>query len=1317
VFSRQARWNLILSALFVLAMGACGSVGGCGSCATVQPLPGGKLPGDQTVEGGAQLRVTPHGISTITTIVKPLLDQQIAGGFCLPGGSVLGGVVAFCQTSQGSCTNGCKVAPTLSGVSLGQHPTDPSLLRAHVSASAVIQHLPLHVVVGTCDIKVTITNLVADVDVSLAIDGGTGELGIHGNPITNFGFDDDFSTDDNIACKAIAGIGNIIDGLAHDSVVGFVGGQLSPAITSAIDTLVPKPLGLAGVMDVGDLLAGLSPGTHASLETRLLPGSYARMKGGGLSVGVITGINADRDPSTRSAALSSEPARCVPPLVKPNLGIAPTNLPLTARSTYQLDAAPAFDGAPDPPGDVAIGISETALDLVGHHIVTSGALCLEVGTSFVKQLSVGTIALFVHSLGQLESETRNDPLLLVTRPQQALDFTIGDNTPTSPALSIGIQHLEVDFYAFVYERYVRAFTLDLTLNAGVNLDFVQAQGQPAQIRPILVGIDAKHVTLKALNTQFVKETPEELEAVLPSVFNLVTPLLGNLPAITVPPLAGFTLGSFSIQHLKSSQDDFLAIYANLGSSALLQALTPGAPAGSPLAVAAARFAAADAAWPAPSSGTARLVGVTTPAPERVRGALLRSPDGALPRVTLDVDRVDRAGRELEWSYQLDGGMWRPWRGGAAQLVIEDPAFAWQGKYTIGLASRVVGDYRTVSPTTAVPVIIDSVAPRIAIDQAAWVDGVYRVPAFDVVSGDQLRYAFGAPGDAVARTVWSSGATIALDREVAERYRDDAGQVTVFVQDQAGNTATALLAPLPASSGGCDARGGSGGGAGAALVVIGLAGLLAIRGMRRRSRALGALGAIAAWVCVAAATALVPACSCGGSRAAACEEMKDCTLPCPANAMNMCVDHACTCTFDVMAGRVGPYSDVAIGADGAIWLSAYAQSHGDLVVAHATGGGRIPDEAWEWVDGVPDGPVLVADSKIRRGIDDNGADAGMYTSIAVGPDGVPMVSYFDRETASLKLAQKLNGAWQIHVVDAGTGKLPATGDGALVGMYTSLTLRSDDGRPGIAYLAHVVDAKGRRAEVRFASAQVAHPTTAADWQTLVVDTGALPAEDPNNPPLYPLPDGLGLFVDAARGPNQAPVVAYYDRSTGDLKVARFDIASGKFAAAKVLDGSNGTDAGWSPSVAVDAAGVVGVAYVGATADDLKYVTDAPGAVPAVIDDGYRTDGQTADGKPKPVFHFVGADAGLMIPSGGQPLVVYQDATSQELLLAQRAADGKWSHTSIAGGATPFAGGYGFFAAGAIGAGQLVMSSWVIDLPAEDAVNQSWVEVFTRPLNAP
>jgi hypothetical protein len=306
--------------------------------------------------------------------------------------------------------------------------------------------------------------------------------------------------------------------------------------------------------------------------------------------------------------------------------------------------------------------------------------------------------------------------------------------------------------------------------------------------------------------------------------------------------------------------------------------------------------------------------------------------------------------------------------------------------------------------------------------------------------------------------------------------------------------------------------------------------------------------------------------------------------------------------------------------------------------------------------------------------------------------------------------KRGDIWEKHVIAEGTKKL-AEFSGELVGMYSSLTLRADDGRPGVAYLAHVADEMGVRAEVRFAAAQVPVPKSREDWQFWVVDSAPLPPDDPAKPNVYPLPEGLGLFVDAARlRSNQAPVVVYYDRAGGDLKLAKFEPATGQFGTPRLLDGAGDVDAGWQPSVAIGADDRVHVAYVGATGDDLKYITDAPNAAPAIVDDGYRLVGTTVDGLPKPEFHFVGEDASLVMANNGTlPMVVYQDATTQELLLATMQQDGSWARTAIAGATMPWPGAYGFFAASAVTTQQMVISNWVINQGARD----NWVEVFTRP----
>src|SRR5262245_50626517 len=100
-------------------MGACGNLGGCGACGSSQPLPGGKLPTDQTVEGGAQIRVTPQGFSKLTSILPGVLNQQLAGGFCVPKGN-FGDMNSFpftgaqwCYQSGNGCSPGCKINVSL----------------------------------------------------------------------------------------------------------------------------------------------------------------------------------------------------------------------------------------------------------------------------------------------------------------------------------------------------------------------------------------------------------------------------------------------------------------------------------------------------------------------------------------------------------------------------------------------------------------------------------------------------------------------------------------------------------------------------------------------------------------------------------------------------------------------------------------------------------------------------------------------------------------------------------------------------------------------------------------------------------------------------------------------------------------------------------------------------------------------------------------------------------------------------------------------------------------------------------------------------
>lgn len=1319
MFTKSTRLNLIFSTALFLVMSGCGGGGGCG-CAGYQPVQQWNyVPLDQTIEGGGQIRVTQAGFQKLTSIVPGFINGQL-GGFCLPKGSVLSPSFTganYCDAYQGGACGsgkGCAFTFHTDYVTLAVDSANDVLnIKLQLDANGSIPLDGAVVFVPfSCTLGVAANDNKVDIDIAFDIDPTTGELNLHLAQIN----DTTFANSPFSGCSIVSDIANALVDVLDSFIGDFLIQLLTPTIDNLIQGFLPDPLGINGIIDSGALVGGVSPGTEATMEVRMVPGGYVDLRGGGMSLGLITGMNADEDPSTRTPDLDSEPNYCVPPLVAPNFASPPASLPATSRGTFALQPANEFLGMPEPADDLAIGLSETTLDLAGHHAVTSGTMCLGVGTSLIPQLNLGTFGLLVSSLGEL-GDSKN-PVLLVTRPQQALDFDIGDGTETSPALTIHIKNFEADLYAFIYERYVRAFTLKLDMDVGVNLTFDQQPGEPATVTPELVGLDADNISVRVLNSEFVRESQADLEAVLPTIFDLAVGLLGDgLGQIQVPDFAGFTLNNLRIQHVTTSEDDFLAIYASLGASAAMRQLGDRIPGLVPVL----DELTPEVAPPRADLPTVRLVDVDTPPPAAVLRALKGEVDGAdaarLPSITLETPTHDDAGRELEYAWRLEGGMWRPFRPGGT-IVINDRALAWQGKYTVEVRSRVVGDYRTTSDVAQVPVIIDSVGPRVLLDQVTLDGDTFTAPAEDLVSpASALRWAFGRPGDDTPWTDWQGSPSISRDT-LQDLVAD--GNVAVWVKDEVGNQSVAF-APVPfhgqaSSSGcGCDANQGtpSGGLVALALMTVGLLFRRGLGGVARRAvtattsrRGRRVVGVAAVWLGVGAASALMPACSCDGDPGVqACEVTEDCTTECPAGQIPFCIDHHCECISDVPYGRIGPFSDVAVAPNGDAWVSAYAETHGDLVVAMWETDGPIPDDRWEFVDGVPDGPVAIPDSNIRGGILEAGPNVGKYTSIAVTPDGTPMVSYFDLDTGSLKFAAKYGGTWQIHTVDDGTGDIDPELGGEVAGLYSSMTLRTDDGRPGIAYMAEVSSGAGIvTTEVRFVAAQTATPQSAADWVSWTLDSVVLPPDDGTSTDPTPLSNGAGLFIDATRDASQAPVVAYYDRLAGALKLCRFDATAGTFLPPEILDGDGPLDVGWYPSVQVDDAGVAHVSYVSATRDDLMYVsTDT--MTPEIVDDGYRIVGTTEDGLPKPEFHFVGDDSNMILGGNG-PVIIYQDATTHELLYsAWNPTQSLWQRRAIAGDEVDFVGAYGFFASAVTSGDEVVISNWVIDQPHND----NWVEI--------
>jgi MYXO-CTERM domain-containing protein len=1290
----------------------------------MEPLPAGGVPKDQTIEGGAQVRVTPSGFQKLTSVLPGVVNDAIADGFCVGQQSVGVGIadVYVCDTAAcaGGAT-GCPVGVTLQSLVMSV-PNDQTLRLDGTFDVSVPVHVTADWIVGgdsTCTLTVTLDDGRVEADIGFGIDPADGELTIQLTGIETF----------DISGLGISGCGVLGDIL--DAVLGFVADllsteignfiidALSPVIDGFLQGMLPDPLGLEGVLNLGDLLAGVAPGVNADLETRAVAGGYVSLPSQGLSVGMIVGLNSDQDPSTRTWDLDNEAAYCVPNRPAPDFAAPPASLPLTSRSTFGLAPAGEFLGMPDPAHDFAIGVSETTLDLAGHHIVSSGAMCLGVGSSLVPQLNLGIVGILVPSLAEL-GETQREPLLLVLRPQQPLDFEVGDGTESSPRLTIHINDLDVDFYAFILERYIRAFTITLNLDLGLNLDFViDGDGNPA-IEPQILGLDADTIDVEVTNAEFLNESADQLEAVFPTIFDLLLPIVADgLGTIAIPDLMGFRLENLQFTKVVTSEDDFLAIYATLSATmSKMRELEKSAPFND-VARSMKPSPAVD-----PVETDARLVRVTTPAPEKIRSYYMGRAGGEITEIELALGGRSNGG-PMEWSWRIDGGLWHVWSDDP-HPTLRDDAFTVQGKHLLEVRAREIGDYRTADPTPVeLPIAIDSVAPWLPAD-AFWLEGdEVMFSAEDLVfDADELEYALGLPEREQPRTAWTPGGRFAIDA-IDELSRAGAGRFALFVRDGAGNVARVTLSGqsvivgfhgrAPASDG-CSCHVGqaphSHGEGGTAAAILGALAVLAVA-LRRRLLAIVVRGARAvrrhglrgAGPIVLAIVAIAsPGCSCDSEETALPDCMLDeeCQSVCNPDEVGICFDGTCTCLPDIPIGQIGMYSDMAVSPVGGAWVSAYNSTYGDLMVAYVTQDGRVPNEAYEFIDGVPPGPVVYESSDVRGGIREEGDDVGLYSSIAVDVNGAPMVSYYDRSHGSLRFAFWDGELWQTMTIDAGE---PGAED---VGRYSSVTIGAD-GRPGVAYFALLTEPGGTgRTEVRFAQASSTTPATVSDWSLFIVDEAPLPPppEDPENAPTD-LIEGVGLFISSARLSTGAPVLAYYDRLKGDLRVAFFDAANNVWQDPIVADGADGSDVGLYPSITTAPDDKVFVTYVDATRDNLLFVE--VGGLPEVVDDGYRIDGNTQDGLPLPVYHFVGDDSSL-VTNGAYTAVAYQDATSHELLQAARNVDGGWDWVSVAGSdELPWDGGYGFYAAADLDGDDIVMSSYVIDQQAYDY----WVELFRLP----
>ncbi len=261
---------------------------------------------------------------------------------------------------------------------------------------------------------------------------------------------------------------------------------------------------------------------------------------------------------------------------------------------------------------------------------------------------------------------------------------------------------------------------------------------------------------------------------------------------------------------------------------------------------------------------------------------------------------------------------------------------------------------------------------------------------------------------------------------------------------------------------------------------------------------------------------------------------------------------------------------------------------------------------------PDGTPLCSLARNLLSTVDSAGVVGLDTSIAMGADGLPVISYHDETNGDLKVA-KCNDA-----ACAGGNETLSTVDSAGdVGHHTSIALGAD-GLPVISYHGN--------SDLKVAKCNDA--ACAGGNETLSTVDSAV---------------GVGSGTSIALGADGLPVISYWDSTNADLKVAKCNdtACAGGNETLSTVDSAG--DVGRFTSVALGADGLPVISYFDNTNDDLKV---------AKCNDAACAGGdETLSTVDSAVLGSAGQHTSIALGADGLPLISHFDNTNDDLRVAK------------------------------------------------------------------
>ncbi len=756
--------------------------GGCGDESGGDTGPAYEFAGnvdEHVVHQGGQIHVTQRGLDTVASNVGPLIAGLIGDGgltFCVPPTDVTIGDLCADRICEGE--PGCPLSIELDNVEvIPERTDDPASDRIRVQLRLFLDEaLGLDLGwLGSCDIGLSsgAEGMPVSANVYLAVDPPVWEQTHAQLPPDELSFsidDVDINISGGVTCFIADLLVPLISGVFEDQLIGPLNDAIGPLLCQTCeatedcpagsscdgdglcqfdgaDACVPIDLGVEMEVAIGDLLADFAPGLEADLGILAYLANYADSFGPpgagfdveGLDLGLQLGFFAESNP-------------CVPYFPPPETARYPKSSSIAANET---PAGAAFG--------VGIGISRSSLNLAGWAAYRSGALCLSIGSDTVEQLASSTFGILLPSLSDL-TNGENRPLYLQLRPQRPPVIDLGAGTVTAegeidePLLTLRIPELEIDFYVFAEDRYVRIMTLDTDVEVPLALDVNDAN----QIVILLGDLTNAITRIEASNDELLADGDSDAVAVLlPSLLGSLLPtLLGDgLAPIDIPELIeGVTIAIPPGGFTSVDGNQMLAIYADIaiagaGKSGSLQPMVVGE----------------EVFRTSPSELAATLEAVRNGSQELELATLI-------PTVRLEMDTIDPSGlaREFDYSYRINHGVWSFWQTGD-YVEINDSLMALSGTYDIDVRVRESGDSRTASSNLAVTsVVTDYVPPVVELSD----DLDYVLSAADVHSEV-----------ASARYRVDAGSWTALDESVELELGIYAGRevvVEVIATDTLGN---------------------------------------------------------------------------------------------------------------------------------------------------------------------------------------------------------------------------------------------------------------------------------------------------------------------------------------------------------------------------------------------------------------------------------------------------------------------------------------------------------------------------------------------------